>query len=156
METEGTLGNIILIAVIFLFMLGSIFLRRRSMEKTEMGKVVTLLSEINQNLKIIDDFSFTLQVKKFQTASWLRNRDKLDFLDERLKKTLVRAFAMAEECNLQIDAAKKYKSSSYLASIEVDRLRESMTNSQHELGEWLSENKDRQELQPKRPGLFGR
>ena len=155
MNGEGMLGNIILVVVILLFMLGSIFLRRRSTEKTELGKIITLLSEINQNLKIIDAFSFHLGVKKFKTDSWNRNKTKLDFLDERLQATLANAFGMAEEFNQRIDEAKKYKSSSYLASIEVDKLKDTMTKSQQELGEWFQENKDKKELLPKKRGLFG-
>lgn len=155
MNGEGMLGNIILVVVVLLFMLGSIFLRRRTVEKTELGKIITLLSEINQNLKIVDAFSFHLGVKKFKTDSWNRNKTKFDFLDERLHTTLANAFGMAEEFNQRIDEAKKYKSSSYLASIEVDKLKDTMTKSQQELGEWFQENKDKKELLPKKRGLFG-
>ncbi len=152
---EDGLGNIIFVVVILLFMLGSIFLRRRTMEKTELGKIVTLLSEINQNLKIIDAFSFHLGVKKFKTDSWQRNKTRLDFLGERLQATLANAFGMAEEFNQRIDEAKKYKSSSYLASIEVDKLKDATAKSKQELEEWFQENKDKKELLPKKRGLFG-
>ncbi len=155
MNGEGMLGNIILVVVILLFMLGSIFLRRRTMEKTELGKIVSLLSEINQNLKIIDAFSFHWRTKKFKTGAWQRNTTKLDFLDEKLHTTLANAFGMAEEFNQRIDEAKKYKSSSYLASIEVDKLKDTMTKSKQELEEWFQENKDKQELLPRKRGLFG-
>jgi len=156
MNGEGFPGNIILVVVMLLFMLSSIFLRRRSMEKTELGKIIAMLSEINHNLKIIDAFSFNLGVKKFKTGSWTRNQAKLDFLDERLRTNLTRAFGRTEEFNQNIDAAKKHKSSSYLASIETDKLKEALTKSQQELGEWFNENKDKQELLPKKRGLFGR
>ena len=156
MNGEGFPGNIILVVVMLLFMLSSIFLRRRSMEKTELGKVVAMLSEINHNQKIIDAFSFNLGVKKFKTGSWTRNQDKLDFLDERLQTTLAKAFGMAEEFNQNIDTARKHKSTSYLANIEADKLKESLIKSQQELGEWFNENKDKQELLPKKRGLFGR
>ena len=155
MNGEGMPGNIILIIVIFLFMLGSIFLKKRTTEKTEPGKIFTLLAEINQNLKIIDAFSFTLGVKKFKTDSWQRNRAGLDFLDERLQATLANAFGMAEEFNQRIDEAKKHKSSSYLASIQVDKLREPLAKSKQELEEWFQENKDEKEPLPKKRGLFG-
>jgi len=155
MNGEGPLGNILLVVVIILFMLGSIFLRRRSAEKTELGKIVSLLSEINQNLKIIDAFSFHWRTKKFKTGAWQRNTTKLDFLDERLQTTLANAFGMAEEFNREIDEARRHKSSSYLASIKVDKLKDVMTKGQQELGEWFQENKDKQELLPRKRGLFG-
>jgi len=152
---EGALGNIILVVALALVMLSTVFFRRRSMEKTELGKILTLLSEINQNLKIIDAFSFHLQVKKFKTGSWNRNKTKLDFIGEKLQTTLANAFGMADEFNWKIDEAKKHKSSSYLASIEVDKLKGAMTISQQKLEEWFQENKDKQELLPKKRGLFG-
>jgi len=155
MNGEGPLGNILLVVVIILFMLGSIFLRRRSAEKTELGKIVSLLSEINQNLKIIDAFSFHWRTKKFKTGAWQRNTAKLDFLDEKLQTTLANAFGMAEEFNREIDEARRHKSSSYLASIKVDKLKDVMTKGQQELGEWFQENKDKQELLPRKRGLFG-
>jgi len=156
MDAENILETIIPLIAIVLFMVVNIFLKRRTTEKTELGKVAVLLSEINQNLKIIDAFSFTLGVKKFKTGSWTRNQDKLDFLDERLRTNLARAFGMAEEFNQNIDAAKKHKSSSYLASIEADKLKEALTKSQQELGDWFNKNKESKELLPKKRRLFGR
>lgn len=156
MNGENIPEAILPVIVIVLFMVVNIFLRRRTTEKTELGKVAVLLSEINENLKIIDTFSFTLGVKKFKTGSWTRNQGKLDFLDDKLRSNLARAFGMAEEFNHNIDAAKKHKSSSYLASIEADKLKEALTRSQQELGDWFNENKESKELFPKKRGLFGK
>jgi len=152
---EGALGNIVLALIIALFIVGNFLLRKRSMEKTQLGKVVTLLAEVNQNLKTADAFSFNLKIKKFKTASWKRNRNKLDFLDSRLQATLTNACGLAEEFNQQIDTARKRRSTSYLASIQVDKLRDALTKSQQALGEWFAENKDKKELFPKKRGLFG-
>jgi len=156
MNGEGIPGNIILAIIIALFLLSNLFLKKRSMEKTDLGKVVNMLAEINQNVKIIDAFSYNLKVKRFKTGSWSRNKDKLSFLDDKLRTALASAFGMAEEFNQNIDAAKKRKSSSYLAGIEVDKLRDIMTMCQQELGNWFNENRDSQELLPKKRGLFGR
>ena len=156
MNGESIPSNIILAIVIALFLFGNLFFRRRSMEKTDLGKVVTLLAEANYNIKAIDAFSYNLKVKKFKANSWNRNRDKLDFLDDRLRNTISNAFILAEEFNQRISDAKKHKSSSYLASIEVDKLRDAMTRCRQELGDWFNENRDRKELLPKRRGLFSR
>jgi len=152
---EGAIGNIVLALIIALFIVGNFMLRKRSMEKTQLGKVVAILAEVNQNLKMADVFSFNLQIKKFKTASWKRNRNKLDFLDSRLQTTLANSFGLAEEFNQQIDLAQKHKSTSYLASIQADKLRNAFTKSQQELGEWFALNKDKKELFPKKRGLFG-
>jgi len=143
------------IIAIVLFMVVNIFLKRRTAEKTEMGKAISLLTEINQNLKIIEVFAYDLRARKFKIGSWNRNKAKLDFLDERLHTALVNTFNMTEEFNREIDAAKKYKSSSYLANIEVDKLRESLTRSKQGLEEWFAANKDKKGLMPKRRSLFG-
>jgi len=156
MNGENILETILPLIAIVLFIMFNFFIKRRTTEKTELGKIIAMLSEINHNLKIIDAFSFNLGVKKFKTGSWTRNQAKLDFLDERLRTNLTRAFGMTEEFNQNIDAARKHKSSSYLASIETDKLKEALTKSQQELGEWLNENKDKKELLPKKRGLFGR
>ena len=155
MDAENMLETLLPIIAIVLFMVVNIFLKRRTADKTEMGKVISLQAEINQNLKIIETFAYDLRVRKFKTDSWNRNKAKLDFLDERLHTTLVNTFSMAEECNRQIDTAKKYKSSSYLAGIEVDKLRESLTRSKQGLEEWFAANKDKRELMPKKRSLFG-
>ena len=156
MNAENILETILPLIAVVLFTVVNIFLKRRTAEKTEMGRVAVLLSEMNQNLKIIDAFSFNLRVKKFKTGSWARNQNRLDFLDDRLRTNLAKAFGMAEEFNQNIDAAKKHKSSSYLASIETDKLKEALIKSQQELGEWFNENKDSKELFPKKRRLFGR
>ena len=152
---EDTLGTLVPIVILAIFMLSNIFLRRRSMEKTELGKVATLIAEINHNLKIIDNFSFTLKVKKFKTGAWNRHKTRLEFLDERLRATLAKTFDLADAFNQQIDSARKHQSSSYLASIEVDKLTDWLTRSQQGLGEWFNQNRDK-ELFPKKRGLFGR
>ncbi len=152
-------GNIsetlIFVIVIVLFMLVSIFLRRRSTEKTELGKVVTLLAEINHNQKSLDAFSYNLRVEKLKMGSWTRSKDKLEFLDDKLRSTLANTFGMAEDFNQRIDAARKHKSSSYLAGIESDKVKDAMTRSQQELGEWFAENRDKEEMSPKKRGFFG-
>lgn len=153
---EDIIGNIIVIVAIILFMLGSIYLRRRTATgKTEPETVASLLSEVEQNLKLVDAFSFRLKTKKFKTGSWNRNKARLDFLDQDSQSALARAFGIAEESNQKIDDAKKHKSSSYLASIELDKLKDTMTKSKQELERWLQENKDKTEMFPKRHGVFG-
>ncbi|GAJ17764.1 unnamed protein product, partial [marine sediment metagenome] len=83
--------------------------------------VTSLLSEIALNQQIMEAFLQNWQARKFKTGSWQRNKDKLGFLDQELRNTLERAFSLAEEFNRDIDSARKYKSSSYLAGISADK-----------------------------------
>ena len=156
MEISQTTMNIILGVVIVIVLIANVYFKRRKMEKTPLGAVSLMVMELNSNYKLTESFSFHRGIKKFKTGSWNRNKDKLDFLDGKLRTTLASAFGMAEEFNQSIDAARKRQTSSYLASIEVDKLRDIMTRCQQELGDWFSENRDSKELFPKKRGLFGR
>jgi len=155
MNGDGTWENILPVIIIAIFMVANFFLRRRKTEKTENGKAISLLTEINQNLKIIEGFTCNVRIKKFMTGSWKRNNSQVGFLGEKLQNTLASTYSMVEECNRQIETAKQYKSSSYLVGIEVDRLREALIRSKQGLEEWAATNTDKKEMTPKKRSIFG-
>jgi len=130
---------------VIIFILFNVFFRKRQEQKRRLGVVRSLLSEINYNQKLMEAFLFQWQAKKFKTGNWKRNRDKMDYIDQGLHITLAGAYEIAEEFNKEIDAAKKHKSAGYLASIQVDRLKEPLAKSKQGLEEWLQLNKDRKE-----------
>ena len=140
---------------IIIFMLFSIFLKRRRGGGTHLEVVAGLLSDINHNLKITDTFSSDWQIKKkFKTGNWNSNKDKVDFLDQQLRNNLSSAFSLAEDFNQRIVDAKVHKSTSYLAGIQVDKLREPFARSREGLTEWLQANLQT-EMPQRRRGLFG-
>ena len=147
--------NLIILIPIILLIIVNIFFRKRKGEKTPLGIAVTMLADVNRNQKLAETFSFHWRSSKFKTGSWKRNRGKLDFLPLELQETLSKAFGMAEEFNQRIEDAKKYKSDSYTAGINVDKLKEPLAKSRQQLEEWLRENMGNPEYQPKRRGLFG-
>ena len=151
----GESGNVILIILIGVVIVVNIFIRKRRAEKTPLGGVAGILSEVNNNLKLTEAFSFHRGARKFQTGSWKRNKDKIDFLPVELLNTLSKAFEMSEDVNERIDAARKYGSDSYMAAIDVDKLKEPLAKSKQGLQEWLQENMQNPEYAPKRRGLFG-
>lgn len=130
---------------VIIFILFNVFFRKRQGQKRRLGVVRSLLSEINYNQKLMEAFLFQWQAKKFKTGNWKRNRDKMDYIDQGLHTTLAGAYEIAEEFNKEIDAAKKHKSASYMASIQVDRLKEPLANSKQGLEEWLQLNEGRKE-----------
>ena len=131
-----------------IFILLSIFLRRRRGRKTNLEVVFGFLSDIKQNLKIVDTFSSNWQIKRsFKTGSWNKNRGKIDFLNQELQNHLSHAFNLAEDFNQRIVDAKQYKSTSYLAGIEVDKLIGPLTMSKEGLDEWLQTNSQTELLQ---------
>ena len=67
----------------------------------------------------------------------------MNYIDSGLRYTLADAYETAEEFNREIVAAKKHKSASYLAGIQVDRLRKPLGSSKQGLEEWLALNQSR-------------
>ena len=133
-----------LVPVIILILVNVIF-KKQQEQKRRLTVVKSLLSEIDYNQKLVDAFSFRWQAKKFKTGNWKRNKDKMDYIGQSLHATLTGAYETAEGFNREIDAAKKHKSASYLASIQVDRLREPLAKSKQGLEEWLQLNKGMKE-----------
>ena len=152
----GDFSNILIILIpIILIILFNVFFRKRKTEKTQPEIAMSLLSEVVTNQQIAEAANKKTQVRKFRTDSWQRNREKLDFLDEKLRDELARAFNMAEEFNRAVDATRKFKSSSYLEGISVDRLKESFTQSRQDLEGWFELNKDQAMAMPGRRGCLG-
>ena len=146
--------NLIILLPIVLLILFNIFFRKRREDRTQPEIVISLLSEIALNQQIMEAFLQKWQSRKFRAGSWQRNKAKLDFLDQELQNTLARAFSLAEEFNQDIDSARKYKSSSYLAGISVDKLREPLTRSRQGLEEWLQSSGGQTTITTGRRGLF--
>ena len=130
--------NISALIPLILVVLFQIFVRRRRTEKTTPEVVNNLLKEINHNQQLMEAFLVTWQTNKFKTDSWQRNKNRLDFLDQHVHTALTNAYDLAEEFNREITSAKKFKSSSYLANVNVDKLREPLARSRKGLEEWQS------------------
>ena len=142
----GEIGKVLgyLVPLIILILI-NVFFRKQQEQKRRLTVVRSLLSEIEYNQKHMEAFSFQWQTKKFKIGNWKRNKDKMDYIDQSLHVTLTGTYKIAEEFNRDIEAAKKYKSTSYLASIQVDRLKEPLSKSKQGLEEWLQLNKGRKE-----------
>jgi len=152
----GNLGeNIVPLLLVFVFLAVNILLKRRKGEKTPGEIATSLLSEVTYNQNLMESFNLQWQAKKFKMGSWNRNKAKLNFLDQSLQHILTDTFSIAEDFNREIDAAKKYKSSSYLANISVDRLRTPLAKSKEGLEEHLQDDMGKKEMPPRRRGLFG-
>jgi len=143
----GELGKILgyLVPVVILILV-NVFFRKQQEQKKRLTVVRSLLSEINYNQKLMEAFLLQWQAKNFKTASWKKNKDKMDYIDQGLHITLADAYEIAEGFNHEIDAAKKYKSASYLACVRVYRLKEPLARSKQGLEEWLQLNKDKEKI----------
>ena len=143
----GEISKILVYVVpVIILLVVNAFFRKQKQQQARLSVVRSLLSEINYNQKLMEAFSLQWQTKKFKTATWKRNKDKMDYIDSGLRYTLADAYEIAEGFNREIDAAKKHKSVSYLAGIRMDRLKEPLAKSKQGLEEWLALNQSKGKL----------
>ena len=143
----GEIGQILsFLGPVAAFVVINIFFRKHQEQKRQQEVVRSLLAEIEHNQKLMEAFLFKWQSKKFKTGAWKSSKDKIDYIDHSLRNTLAGAYDIAEEFNGEIEAAKKHKSSSYLAGIQVDRLKEPLAKSKEGLEAWLELNKRAKEM----------
>ena len=148
--------NIALFAGVAIFFIISIFIRRRKGDSTPMVIAMSMLRDVDKNQKLMQSFHFNWKTKKFKTANWKKYNDKLGFLeDDELKDLLSAAFMMADGFNEKIEEAKRHKSSSYLAAIQVDRMSVPLAKSREKLEQWVQDNWGNTEMFPKRRGFMG-
>ncbi len=150
-----TVINILLGVAIVVFLILNVIFRRRREEKTPLGRVASIFVDISRNEKMIDNFGLSRGYKKLNTGGWRRNSNKIDFLPQELQVELGKVFDMAEEINGRIEAARKFKSQSYMAGIDVSRMQAPLAKTKEQLQLWLQENMQNPEYAPKKRGLFG-
>lgn len=138
------IGKVIsyLIPLIMFIIFNVVFKKHREQQRQK-AVVKDLLSETDYNSKLVESFSMQSKMKNFKTSTWKRNRDKMDYIDQSLYSTLADAYEIADGFNRDIDAAKKHKSTSYIAGIDVSRLIKPLTKSKQGLEEWIELNKSR-------------
>lgn len=147
--------NIPIIALIIGLILLQFFLRRRRSPVTTQTQIVqNLLSEVRLNLRLAEILVSGEQIKRLLTTSWKINRNKIEFLEQSLQVNLTDAFTIAEDFNQQVAASKKYKSLSYIASIDAEKLKDKLTKSKEGLEEWLFSKTGTKEPIQKSPGIF--
>ena len=155
MDLSETAINIMLGILIAGLLVVNVFVRKRKTDKTPLGMAVSIFTELRHNQKLVETFSFHWKAGRFKTASWKRNSGRIDFIPFEIRTTLSKAFDMLEEYNQRIDAAKSYKSDSYMAAIDVDKLKAPLAESMQQLQVWVQENANNPDYLPKRRGLFG-
>ena len=130
---------------LIVFILFNVVFRKHREKQRQLAVVKSLLSETEYNSSLVDSFSMRSQMKHFKTATWKSNRDKMNHIDQSLYSTLADAYEMADGFNREIDAAKKHKSTSYIARIDASRLIKPLAKSKQGLEEWIELNKSKRE-----------
>ncbi len=143
----GEIGKVFSYLVpVIMFVLFNVLFKKQREQQRRVSMVKSLLSETKYNSKLVDSFSFRLQMKNFKTTTWKRNKDKIDYIDQSLYSTLTDTYEIADGFNREIDAAKKHKSTSYIAGIDTSRLIEPLAKSKQGLEEWLELNKGKKKV----------
>ena len=152
----GDIGENIplIVTIIGLILFQFFFRRKRTPEATPREITQNLLAEVRRNLRIAEAFTFHWQTRKFVVTSWQRNKSKLDFLEQALQISISDAFVMAQDFNQQISAARKHKSASYMASVNMDKLKGLLTKNEQGLEQWLTSETGTTEPPPKTSGIF--
>lgn len=155
MQLSETVINILLVIVILGLMVANFFVRKAKMERTPLGRVVTILDELRHNEKLIEGASHQGKIKKFRAKRWNSNRYKIDFVPSEIMKKLAKAFEACGEVNVQIERAKKSGADLHLAGVNPSSVKEPVSEAQLELREWLRNNMDNPAFVQKRRSLFG-
>jgi len=145
----------IIFIVIILLLVWS-FMRRRRTASPKLDAVVGIISDVSQNLRILEErLTDWKSPKKFKTGAWRFYQDKVTFLDTELLAVLREAFTLAEDFNARIDSARKNHILSTLQDMPVERLRGPLMRSKEGLTAWLRANMETEMQGSKRRGLFG-
>jgi len=152
-DLQSNLPFIILIVVLIVM---TFVMRQRRSEKTPVDIASSLFMDVRQNLGIVESMGAQRRPRKLKTDSWRRNENKLEFLDDSLRRELSNTFHLTEDYNRQVESVKNYQSSAYMSIISVDKLKRSLINSQQGLEEWLKANAGQGGQTSQRQGcLFG-
>ena len=144
---------VLLITMAIILILVSLVRRRGGVAKYP-EVVQALLYDIRFNQGLSAHLFELKKPRRFENTNWLMNKDKIGFLGEQLKLMLKETFALVEEYNKQIKAAKKDKSDSYKA-IDLTRFKELLDKCRQELEDWMVQKTGQKELPPKYPTLMG-
>ena len=156
MNLSETTINILFGVVIFLLLVFSIYMRIRRTSRSPMWRVVSILRNLNKNEKLVESFSFHHNIERFKMGGWKKYKDQVEFLPQEIRDALAEAFSLIQEINDRIDSAKRYKSNSYMAGIDVSKLKAPVSKGRQLLVAWVQENYQNPEYQTRRRrGLFG-
>ena len=152
-DLQSNLPFIILIVVLIVM---TIVMRQRRSERTPVDIASAIFMDLRTNLGIVESMGANKRPRKLKVDSYLRNENKLEFLDDSLRRELTTTFHLSEDYNRQVDAVKNYQHAGYMSIISVDKLKRSLVNSQQGLEQWLRANAGQSGQTSQRQGcLFG-
>ena len=152
-DLQSNLPFIILIVVLIVM---TVVMRQRRTERTPVDIASALFTDVRTNLGIVESMGAQKSPRKLKVDSWQRNENKLEFLDDSVRRELSTTYHLTEDYNRQVEAVKSYNQSGYMSIISVDKLKRSLVASQQGMEQWLRDNAGQGQQTSQRQGcLFG-
>jgi hypothetical protein len=153
---NDTNSIIILGVALFLMLILSMAIQAWRTRRSPMGRVVGIAADLRYNRKLCEKISGGGGVALFKTGNWDKHRERIEFIPGELRDELAKLFETIGEVNSTIDASQTHGSSSYMGSIDIDKLLEMITPLQEQIKNWVYENMNNPEYLPKKRGLLRR
>jgi hypothetical protein len=136
----GDWTSYLIFAVLIIILLWTLT-RGRKRGTPRLQSAIHLISDINDNLKILENRRIDPQSnKKFKTGAWRAYQDRLDFFETDTLNALKETYTIIDEMNVKIEIAKKSQSLSTLQDLPLEKLKEPMAKSKEGMVKWLKAN----------------
>ena len=125
------------------------------MNRSRLGKVLNIYRNVRYNERQVHRFGYKGVRSNFQTRAWDENKYDLDYLPEGLRTDLGGLFEKIHEMNLALGSVIEVRGETALSRVNVDTIKEPLTDIRQRLDQWIKENQSNPEMVPKRPGFWG-
>lgn len=145
----------VILIILVIGLLAWSFTRRRRPVDDNLGIVIVLITDIEQNAKIVEATRKNYEsAKQFKNGAWKRYQNKLGFLEPTLVTGLQETFGLIDDLNARIKTARKNKSFGTLQDLPLDKVNEMLTKNKEGLILWLRSS-DAAKNQNTRRGCLG-
>lgn len=152
-----SLSSNILIGLALVLLLGlSIGLQVFRTRRSPLGHVVAILSNLKHNIRLCENFSYHYGIGRLKAGAWEKYGEKVGFLPQELLNNLSKVFGIVAEINVNIDSAIRFQTDSYMAAIEIDKLKDPLVSCHEQLQQWVYANMNNPDYLPKKKSLFHR
>ncbi len=152
MDLSFLTGNLpVLLVIVGVLVLFSMLTRGRP-DATRYDVAESLLAEVKLNLAMAGAFHLLGKPRRFEVASWGRNRERIKFLGKQLQAALEDAYKQAAMLNQQIDAARKRGKDA--GKVDISPIKEPLARSRQGLEEWFLQSTGSRDPRPRYPNVL--
>ncbi len=134
-------NGIWIVVIIVLLLLFWTFSRRRKPRSNRLDMAMSILADINHNIKVMEiRKADPLSKKNFKVINWQFYKERVDFFKPELVEKIDEAFTIAGEFKNRIDTAKKNQNMETLQDMDLAKLKEPLEQSRKGVAAWLRDN----------------